>query len=474
MSLYKNSSIYIISTFLLKGVTFLLLPVYSYLIEPAEFGIIFIVQLTASFMTAFLSLSLWSSISRFYFDTESESEISSMYSTMVYFLTIYVVAVYTLVFFNIDNLAQLLEVPIIYVRLGVIISLLDIFLPHLIALLRAREKAKKVAIIRTSLGILGLIIQVIFVITFEDKAAGFLSAKLITAGLCFLSFWVFSVKYLTFKVGLDKLWEYLKYSLHSLPGDIATWLVNFADRFMVKKYCGTAATGIYSVGYKLGQGQNLLQNSVNEAYVPYVFARYSNLKKHNRDLDKKALELFGLFTLIAAVSIVFIKDVSMLFEKNYRALATFFPLVAMAYLINGYKLIFHNPLAYNKKYMKYKSLIWIFAAGLNIGLNLILIRSYGYIGAAIATLAAYLVTFGVILLLINKAVPVKYATKKFIKIFLVSILYGSLYLLDFSLLNIFIKVVLSIFYIYIILRLAGLVTLLNNLLKRWLNGIFIN
>ena len=449
----------------------MLLPVYSYFITPESFGIIFIVQLTAGFMTAFLSLSLWSSVSRFYFDYESQSEINSMYSTMIAFLTGYLIIIYSIIYFNVHHLANLLEVPLFYVRLGLVISFLDIFLPHLIALLRASEKAGRVAAIRTSIGITGLIIQVIMVIKMQDKVAAFLYAKLLTAGMSFISFWIFSFQYLSFDISWSRLKSYLKYSLHSLPGDIATWLVNFADRFMVKKMCGSAATGIYSVGYKLGQGQNLFQNSINEAYVPYVFSRYSNLEKHNKTLNQRAVELFAIFTVIAATSIVFIRDISLIFEESYRSLVYFFPMVALAYLINGYKLIFHNPLAYNKKYMKYKSMIWILAAALNIGLNLILIPVYDYYGAALATLVSYAVTFTIIILLIKKAVPVQYNISRFIIIFLISALYSGLYLLPFSLQNLIIKLLLAVFYAGLIIKISGLYTIIKKYWKDKGHGI---
>ncbi|HMA62130.1 MAG TPA: oligosaccharide flippase family protein [bacterium] len=471
MSLYKNSSIYVVSTFLLKGTSFLLLPVYSYFITPESFGIIFLVQTTAGFMTAFLSLSLWSSVSRFYFDYERRSEINSMYSTMIAFLTGYLIIIYSIVYFNVHHLANLLEVPLFYVRVGVFISFLDIFLPHLIALLRASEKAGRVAIIRTSLGVTGLIIQVIMVIKMQDKVAAFLYAKLITAALGFTSFWIFSYKYLNFNIKWFQLKDYLKYSLHSLPGDIANWLVNFADRFMVNKISGNAATGIYSVGYKLGHGQNLFQNSINEAYVPYVFSRYSNLEKYNKTLDHRAGELFAIFTIIAANSIVFIRDIALLFEESYRSLVYFFPMVALAYLINGYKLIFHNPLAYNKKYMKYKSMIWILAAVLNIGLNLILIPIYDYYGAAFATLISYTVTFIILIILVKRAVPVRYRISRFIIIFLISLFYSGLYLLPFSPLNLAIKLLLAVLYAGIILKISGLYTIIKKYFKGKGHGI---
>ena len=44
MSLVKNSLLYIISTLSVKAASFLLLPFYSYLVTPAEYGYVFVVS----------------------------------------------------------------------------------------------------------------------------------------------------------------------------------------------------------------------------------------------------------------------------------------------------------------------------------------------------------------------------------------------------------------------------------------------
>jgi len=74
----------------------------------------------------------------------------------------------------------------------------------------------------------------------------------------------------------ETLKKYLTYSLHSLPGDISVWIITFADRIMIDKYKGHADTGLYSIGYKLGQSPEILFHSINKAYVPYVYNKYSD------------------------------------------------------------------------------------------------------------------------------------------------------------------------------------------------------
>ena len=66
MSLVKNSLLYIISTLSVKAASFLLLPFYSYLVTPAEYGYVFVVSAFVSFMSIFMAFSLHGALSRFY------------------------------------------------------------------------------------------------------------------------------------------------------------------------------------------------------------------------------------------------------------------------------------------------------------------------------------------------------------------------------------------------------------------------
>ena len=80
--------------------------------------------------------------------------------------------------------------------------------------------------------------------------------------------------------------------------------------------------------------------------------------------------------MIASILIVFHKEIILLIDERYHNAAFVAALVLLCYLFDGYRLVFNNPLAYNVKFVKYKSLILVCSAFLNIGLNLLLIPKY--------------------------------------------------------------------------------------------------
>ena len=83
MGLAKNSVLYLISTICLKAVGFFLLPLYTHLVSPEEYGYVYVVSAFVAFMGLFLTLSMHGAIGRFYFDCKSMEDICSMYSQQV-------------------------------------------------------------------------------------------------------------------------------------------------------------------------------------------------------------------------------------------------------------------------------------------------------------------------------------------------------------------------------------------------------
>lgn len=78
-TLYKNSLLYLLATLSVKAASFILLPFYSYLISPAEYGYIYIVISFVSFMSIMMTFSVSASISRFYIDCEGIVEVRKMF-----------------------------------------------------------------------------------------------------------------------------------------------------------------------------------------------------------------------------------------------------------------------------------------------------------------------------------------------------------------------------------------------------------
>jgi O-antigen/teichoic acid export membrane protein len=186
--------------------------------------------------------------------------------------------------------------------------------------------------------------------------------------------------------------EYLSFGLPTIPGGLSFWIVESSDRYLIALFLGTAFVGYYSPGYTLG-------NVILMFLAPFLVILPSVLPEYydNGEMEKvKTFLKYSLkYFLLVAIPTVFAlsllsKPILTLLTTSDIALNGYLvtPFVALSALLSGIYGIMVNMLILKKK-TKIMGIIWIVAAFLNIGLNIILIPYIGIIGAAIVTLIAY-------------------------------------------------------------------------------------
>ncbi|RBP58085.1 O-antigen/teichoic acid export membrane protein [Alkalibaculum bacchi] len=451
----KNSSLYLLTTIILNASSFLLLPYYTRLISPDEFGNIYLMQTISTILGMIASIQIQTSITRYYYDyKENTQKLKNMYSSIICYTFLQSTIIYGFVFYMNSKIFWFLEIEFFpYMAFFLISSYLLIFYNLVLSLLYVEEKARVISIISILAGIISIILTIILVNKFDDKIYGFALSKLLSAIFYFILFIYFSKDYFTIKFRMTDIKEYITFSLQRLPTGFSSWLVTFADRFMVYGYIGAYENGLYSTGYKMGQIPDLIYNAINQAYVPYVFNNYTNQNdKNNTKLIEIANYMFTLFIFVIFILIVFSKELIFILDRRYKDSLGIMIIILMAYGLNGIKLIFHCPMDYVKKYGKIKSIIWMSSAVINVILNAILIPKFGVYGAAIATLISYIVTIIPTIYFSNKAIYIKYDYVKMFKVTMISIIYSFLFLFDISILNLIMKIMVTIFYMLVLIK----------------------
>lgn len=455
MSLAKNSLLYIISTICIKATSFLLLPLYTYLITPEEYGYVYVTSAFVTFMSLFMIISLNGSIQRFYFDCFTEKEIKQLYTNIVSIVTILVLCIGGLLMIFKQFISNTIELPIKYYNYAVYISILSAFYPLILALLYASEKAKQVSLVTIFLGVIGIVIQLVLVLVKTDKGLALIQAMFCNALFSFIVFLVFSRKYLTIpKFTKKECLKYCKYSLSQWPSDISVWLVSFSDRLLLNKFKGAYDTGIYGMGSTLGQIPQILFHSVNKAYVPYVFRHYKEYECGKQEaanaVSSVTTKLFSIIIFIITTLIILSNNIIGILAPQFQNSSYIMPLILFAVLIDCSRIIFMNPLSYNLKYIKIKSAIWFFSAICNIALNIILIPRYSAIGACFSVIFSYSITLLLILFFAKKAMPIQYETPKIYKIVCWSLVFSTAIFIGSNMITLFLKVPLIIIYIFMI------------------------
>ena len=136
---------------------------------------------------------------------------------------------------------------------------------------------------------------------------------------------------------------------------------------------------------------NFIPLSIMTYLYPYIAKNIEN-KIILRKYLKQLLIYLGGINLIISIGLILFSHliITIIFGKNYLDSKNVFIILSIGYFIAGtFRIPFGNMLAAMEK-LKYNFYITLFSGGLNIMLDIIFIKKYGSIGAAITTVSIFI------------------------------------------------------------------------------------
>lgn len=443
----KNSSLYLLSTICLKATSFLLLPFYSYLITPEVYGRVFVANAFMSFLSMLMPMALNSSIHRYYFECKTQSEEKLLYSTIVWTVTLFVIAFTSVILFPIDLWSNFLGIPSLYILISTSSASLQVYYSVITSFLYAKQQAKAISIVSIIVGTIQIVVQLCLVITMDDKALALLVTFLINSIVSFCIFIYFSWRYLYLGFDFARIKQYLVFGLSQLPSDVSSKVVSLLDRFLLNKFASTAAVGLYGIGYSLASIPTFIFSSINQALVPDVFLEFgkNTSESYKKAADKVSIT-FTLITMLFSFFIAYSNHLILCLSDKYKESGSIMCLILFALLLDTYRILFMYPMQYNVKYVKVKSAIWVLAAILSTLLNLLLIPYLSIYGAACSFILSNALTLLLILHYSHKAIPLCYNKRNLLFVFLTSIAFSMTVFFGSSISAFIIKILASISY----------------------------
>jgi O-antigen/teichoic acid export membrane protein len=189
---------------------------------------------------------------------------------------------------------------------------------------------------------------------------------------------------------------YISFGVPTVIGSISSGVVNAGDRYLIGIFLGAAYVGFYSPGYTLG-------NIIIMLVSPLSFLLPVILSKHYDDgnIDEVksilsySLKYFLAIAIPSAVGLTILSKPILSFISTPLIASQGYlitPFTAVSAILFGSYAIISQILVLEKK-TTIPGAIWVIAAAVNFGLNLLLIPSLGIIGAAVTTLLAYALAF---------------------------------------------------------------------------------
>ncbi len=401
LGLVRDTVAYGIQSVLPQILSLVLLPLFTALLTPEDYATVNLCAVFSLLVAGFASLQLPSILGRFYFDCD-QSEISAMFSTILYSTVVVVGIVTALVVAAGDYL-----LAIVYPETAAAgVTFFPLFFFSLIStgitliasccylLLQVEREARLVLRISAVVALCHFLTSVLFVVVFRWGPKGVLGAGVVSA-LISLGMVLFAVrKHIVFSYQTKHVAPGLKYCLPLMPHFYGGFLFVSSDIIILEKYVTLAAVGLYAVAVKLSSPLSIFVEAFNRSISPQFMKMSKQSKTHAvaqfRELISKwfsvALFLWIGFCLFAWEAVTLITPAS------FHGATIFLPILSAAYVFRGLYCFAVNGLFYEKK-TNWIPVITVIAGIANVVLNIYLVPKFGVIAAAWTTLFSYALSF---------------------------------------------------------------------------------
>ncbi len=401
-TLLSNTLLISIGTFGSKVLVFLMVRFYTGYLTPADYSTSDLITQTANLLFPIISMGITDGVFRFCMDSRKDRR-------SVFTVGLGAILAGSLLFFGIAPLLGLFGDFKGYVWLIVLYTIAACLHSLCSQYIRAVGKTGLFAvqgIINTCLVIL---LNILFLAVFGLGITGYVLSVILADGLCTLflvskeRLW----KNITFKPDLSVLRPMLKYSIPLIPSTVFWWITSVSDRYMVTAMIGSQANGIYTVSYKLPTVLTLVSSIFMQAWQFSAVTESENgEKEHTRFFSQVWSSFQAVMFLAGSAIIAFAKPaIRLLTADEYYSSWEYVPLLSIAMVFTAF-VSFTGTVYIVKKKSNISFLTALLGAGSNIILNFLLIPSpLGAQGAAIATVASYLLVFIVRCFNVKKYIP---------------------------------------------------------------------
>lgn len=393
--LAKETALYGLSTVLGRAMSFLLTPLFTYLLSRAESGVVQTTYSYVAFLTVVYGLGL--DVAYLRLGRRPGGADPAAFTGALACVAAVALPLSAALHLFAEPAAAAVGIPVELassVRYAAWILALDALalLPY--TELRGSHRAGTYAGIKTAGIAMNLVLAWVLVRTLGLGVRGIFLANLL-ASAATLAMLSPVLRPMLARPDAAKARAMAAFGLPLVLAMLGSMVVQVADRPLVARLAGLDAAGLYGNCYKLGIFMSLLVGMFDQAWKPFVLERAGR-----PDVDAliaRVLTCFAALSCWAFLAVAFLVGPFVraplfagksLFHPAYWEGLGIVPVVSLGYLFNGLYFVMLAPLMIDKRTGAVGAATWA-GALVNLGANLLMIPRWGLMGAAWATCAAY-------------------------------------------------------------------------------------
>ncbi|WP_027209061.1 lipopolysaccharide biosynthesis protein [Butyrivibrio hungatei] len=389
-----------------KILAFFLVPFYTRILTPTEYGIYELISTIVTILIPILSLNIQEGVLRFSLDTSLEQQ------KEIFSLGLQTVLVSTILLFIgvlLNHYFQLVTIIDEYCFFFILMFNVNAVSQLVYSFIRGIDRIKDFAIAGVVSSVVGLSMNILLLAVLKWGLWGYFIAGILSG--------IAAIIYLTLRA---RLWSYIvvkksnnhirflvfKYSVPTIFNSIGWWVTDASDRLVVTSIVGVEANGIYSIAYKIPSVLCVLQTIFNRAWLLSSVKEYDPSDKSG--FFSRTYNIYNsVMVIVCAVIVIFSKQISrLLFAKDFFDAWIYTPFLTISVVFGAMAGLMEGVFCAAKD-TKLNGITTVIGAVINLLLSIAMVRCIGPMGAAVSTLITYIFIWCVRLFFVRKYILFK-------------------------------------------------------------------
>jgi O-antigen/teichoic acid export membrane protein len=377
-----NAAIYFGANAVSALLPFMLLPVLTRVLSPADYGIVAMFTITVSILNALTGLNVHGALGVRYFQLEPE-HFARYLKTCLLILAASSLVVAVLAICLGGWLEPVVLVPRAWLLLAVLASAAQIATTIRLTLWQVRGRAARFAAMQIAQSALNAGLSLVLVLAFGMAWRGRVLGIVIAMSGCALVALMLLRRDVRGAADKRDMRDALAFGLPLVPHTLGGLLIAATDRIMVANLLDVGQAGIYMVALQIGMTLGLATEAFNKVYAPWLMGA---LARTDANLERRIVRGTYLYFVIVALGALLLGLLAppllgVLVGREFGAASGAVIYVALGFAFGGMYYMVTNYVFFASKTGQL-ALITAAAGIFNVLTTWVLIRTFGMVGAA--------------------------------------------------------------------------------------------
>jgi O-antigen/teichoic acid export membrane protein len=427
----RDAVIYGIGNVMRRAASLVMLPVYTRLLTPRDYGLLQMLDMTVDVAAILMSAGMTAGVMRFYFKATTERARREVVVTATWLVLSLNAAGAILLSLGAGPIHEHIlggAGASFYVYIAAANFALGQLLTMPMLLMQIQGRAKLFSIVSIVQLVSQLSINILLLVVFHLGPLGILVSTLVTNIVVGGAASVWMLRQVGVKPSGKALRDLRRFGVPYQAATAATFVLQFGDRFFLEAHRGLAAVGLYALAYQFA----FLVDQVGtgpfmRAWQPRRFANLRASREIRERDDNVALHALTITVVSVCLGeVLFVRlGLRLIAGPAFFGAAGLVPFVVAAFVFQAWGTVVQFGIDAAEK-TRYNAVVMWVSAALILVLYAVLIPPYGAYGAGLATLISFAFRTALLSYFSNRVWPHTYDWLPQLRVFAAAVVIGAI------------------------------------------------